>query len=99
MTNHRSRLPASGRLRWRAALALAALGGAALSAAGVAGPAAASAHACSFPLLPGDLLVNPSLLQTKGVTPYNMCVLQGFPTALTREVLPGCRSRRGRRRG
>ena len=32
MTNHRSRLPASGRLRWRAALAL---GGAALSAAGV----------------------------------------------------------------
>ena len=37
MTNHRSRLPASGRLRWRAALALAALGGEALSAAGVAG--------------------------------------------------------------
>jgi hypothetical protein len=36
MTNHRSRLPASGRPRWRAALALAALGGAALSAAGQA---------------------------------------------------------------
>jgi hypothetical protein len=49
MTNHRSRLPASGRKRWRAALVLAALGGAALSAAGVAGPAAASAHAGSFP--------------------------------------------------
>jgi hypothetical protein len=25
---------------------------------------------------------NPSLLQTEGVYPYNMCVLQGFPTAL-----------------
>jgi hypothetical protein len=74
MTNHRSRLPASGRKRWRAALALAALGGAALSAAGAAGPAAASAHARSFPLRPGDLLVSrsvytgtPGLLQP-GVT-------------------------------
>ena len=74
MTNHRSRLPVSGRKRWRAALALAALGGAALSAAGAAGPAAASAHARSFPLRPGDLLVSrsvytgtPGLLQP-GVT-------------------------------
>ncbi len=25
---------------------------------------------------------DPSLLQTQGVTPYNMCILQGFPTAL-----------------
>ena len=25
---------------------------------------------------------DPSLLQTEGVTPYNMCVLKGFPTAL-----------------
>ena len=25
---------------------------------------------------------NPALLQTEGVTPYNMCILQGFPTAL-----------------
>lgn len=25
---------------------------------------------------------NPALLQTDGVTPYNMCILQGFPTAL-----------------
>jgi hypothetical protein len=25
---------------------------------------------------------DPSLLQTDGVTPYNMCILQGFPTAL-----------------
>jgi hypothetical protein len=25
---------------------------------------------------------DPSLLQTQGVTPYNMCVLKGFPTAL-----------------
>jgi hypothetical protein len=61
MTNHRSRLPASGRKRWRAALALAALSGGALSAAGAAGPAAASAHGGSVPLLPGDLLVSRSL--------------------------------------
>ncbi len=25
---------------------------------------------------------NPALLQTEGVTPYNMCILKGFPTAL-----------------
>ena len=25
---------------------------------------------------------DPSVLQTEGVTPYNMCILQGFPTAL-----------------
>jgi len=25
---------------------------------------------------------DPSVLQTKGVTPYNMCILNGFPTAL-----------------
>jgi len=25
---------------------------------------------------------NPSLLQSEGVTPYNMCILRGFPTAL-----------------
>jgi len=25
---------------------------------------------------------DPALLQTEGVTPYNMCILQGFPTAL-----------------
>jgi hypothetical protein len=25
---------------------------------------------------------DPAVLQTKGVTPYNMCILQGFPTAL-----------------
>jgi hypothetical protein len=25
---------------------------------------------------------DPSLLQTEGVTPYNMCILEGFPTAL-----------------
>ena len=25
---------------------------------------------------------DPSLLQTQGVSPYNMCILQGFPTAL-----------------
>jgi len=28
------------------------------------------------------LAYDPSVLQTKGVTPYNMCILNGFPTAL-----------------
>ena len=27
---------------------------------------------------------DPTLLQTKGVTPYNMCILQGFPTTLAK---------------
>jgi hypothetical protein len=27
---------------------------------------------------------NPALLQTEGVTPYNMCVLRGFPTTLAK---------------
>jgi hypothetical protein len=27
---------------------------------------------------------NPSVLQTQGVTPYNMCILQGFPTTLAK---------------
>jgi hypothetical protein len=27
---------------------------------------------------------NPALLQTEGVTPYNMCILQGFPTTLAK---------------
>jgi hypothetical protein len=29
---------------------------------------------------------DPSLLQTEGVTPYNMCVLQGFPTTLAKSA-------------
>jgi hypothetical protein len=29
------------------------------------------------------LAYDPSVLQTKGVTPYNMCILSGFPTALS----------------
>ncbi len=29
---------------------------------------------------------NPALLQTEGVTPYNMCVLQGFPTTLAKNA-------------
>jgi hypothetical protein len=27
---------------------------------------------------------DPALLQSKGVTPYNMCILQGFPTTLAK---------------
>jgi hypothetical protein len=29
---------------------------------------------------------NPALLQTEGVTPYNMCILQGFPTTLAKST-------------
>jgi hypothetical protein len=32
---------------------------------------------------------NPALLQTEGVTPYNMCVLKGFPTALAKNATTG----------
>ncbi len=31
---------------------------------------------------------DPSLLQTEGVTPYNMCILQGFPTSLAKATSP-----------
>ena len=34
------------------------------------------------PLPASPIAYNPTVLQTEGVTPYNMCVLQGFPTAL-----------------
>ena len=34
------------------------------------------------PLPASAIAFNPSLLQTQGVTPDNMCILQGFPTAL-----------------
>lgn len=33
-------------------------------------------------LPPGPIAYNPNLLQTDGVTPYNMCILNGFPTTL-----------------
>jgi hypothetical protein len=29
---------------------------------------------------------NPALLQSEGVTPYNMCILQGFPTTLAKSA-------------
>jgi hypothetical protein len=35
------------------------------------------------PLPASPIDYNPALLQTEGVTPYNICVLQGFPTALS----------------
>ncbi len=34
------------------------------------------------PLPTSPIAYNPTVLQTEGVTPYNMCILQGFPTAL-----------------
>jgi hypothetical protein len=34
------------------------------------------------PLPASPIAYDPALLQSKGVYPYNMCVLQGFPTAL-----------------
>jgi hypothetical protein len=34
------------------------------------------------PLPTSPIAYNPTVLQTQGVTPYNMCILQGFPTAL-----------------
>jgi hypothetical protein len=34
------------------------------------------------PLPASPIAYNPAVLQTEGVTPYNMCILQGFPTAL-----------------
>ena len=34
------------------------------------------------PLPTSPIAYDPALLQSKGVYPYNMCVLQGFPTAL-----------------
>ena len=36
------------------------------------------------PLPTAPIAYNPALLQTEGVTPYNMCVLQGFPTTLAK---------------
>ncbi|MGO8960314.1 MAG: hypothetical protein ACLQFR_23520 [Streptosporangiaceae bacterium] len=36
------------------------------------------------PLPTSPIAYNPALLQTEGVTPYNMCVLQGFPTTLAK---------------
>ncbi len=36
------------------------------------------------PLPTSPIAYNPSLLQTDGVFPYNMCVLQGFPTELAK---------------
>jgi hypothetical protein len=37
-------------------------------------------HGAALPTSP--ICFDPAVLQTQGVTPYNMCVLKGFPTAL-----------------
>ena len=36
------------------------------------------------PLPTSPIAYNPVLLQTEGVTPYNMCILDGFPTTLAK---------------
>jgi hypothetical protein len=48
------------------------------SGAGLPGPSAA--------LPAGPIVYNASLLQTKGVVPYNMCVLKGFTTTLAKNT-------------
>jgi hypothetical protein len=45
-------------------------------------PTGSGVPAVSVSLPTEPLAYDPSVLQTKGVTPYNMCILNGFPTAL-----------------
>jgi hypothetical protein len=49
---------------------------------GTACPSGTGLPAPGAPLPASPIAYDPSLLQTQGVFPYNMCVLQGFPTAL-----------------
>ncbi len=55
-----------------------------LSANGIplACPKGVGVPAASASLPAGPLMYNPSVLQTQGLTPNNMCILNGFPTAL-----------------
>ncbi len=45
-------------------------------------PKGVGVPAASASLPAGPLTYNPSVLQTEGLTPNNMCILNGFPTAL-----------------
>jgi hypothetical protein len=46
-------------------------------------PAGTGLPSASASLPTAPIQYDPSVLQTKGVVPYNMCVLNGFPTALS----------------
>src|SRR6202035_5408523 len=49
---------------------------------GTACPGGVGLPGAGAPLPASPIAYNPTVLQTEGVTPYNMCILQGFPTAL-----------------
>jgi hypothetical protein len=49
---------------------------------GTACPNGTGLPVAGAPLPTSSIAYDPAVLQTEGVTPYNMCILQGFPTAL-----------------
>ncbi|MDQ6776633.1 MAG: hypothetical protein M3071_10560 [Actinomycetota bacterium] len=51
---------------------------------GTACPNGSGVPAPGAPLPTSPIAYDPALLQTQGVTPYNMCVLNGFPTVLAK---------------
>ena len=51
---------------------------------GTACPSGVGVPAAGATLPTSPIAYDPSLLQTQGVTPYNMCVLKGFPTTLAK---------------
>ncbi len=51
---------------------------------GTACPSGVGVPAAGATLPTSPIAYDPSLLQTEGVTPYNMCVLKGFPTTLAK---------------
>ncbi|HSY97326.1 MAG TPA: hypothetical protein VK793_17010, partial [Steroidobacteraceae bacterium] len=51
---------------------------------GTACPSGVGVPAAGATLPSSPIAYDPSLLQTQGVTPYNMCVLKGFPTTLAK---------------
>jgi len=51
---------------------------------GTACPSGVGVPAAGAKLPTSPIAYNPALLQTEGVTPYNMCVLKGFPTTLAK---------------
>jgi hypothetical protein len=53
---------------------------------GTACPDGVGVPAANAPLPTSAIDFDPSLLQTEGVTPYNMCILQGFPTTLAKST-------------
>ncbi|MBV8993675.1 MAG: hypothetical protein JO287_08220 [Pseudonocardiales bacterium] len=53
-----------------------------LDTSGTACPHGVGAPAANAPLPTSGIPYDPTKIQTQGVTPYNMCILQGFPTGL-----------------